>query len=62
MLKTKYQIKGSLLEAINKWKVYSKISKAKDSNEIKYLIDKFLKDNKNAYNHAKPAEFHSAAD
>ena len=28
LLRTKYQIKGDLLEAINKWKTYSKITKA----------------------------------
>jgi hypothetical protein len=35
--------------------------KASKPEEIKYLIEKFLKENHSAYNYAKPAEFHSAA-
>lgn len=50
------------MESINKWKTYSRITKATKPEDITYLIEKFLKEHQHAYNYAKPAEFHSTAD
>lgn len=54
-LRTKYNIRGELLENIDKWKVHSKITKANNPEEIKYLIETFIKANKNSFNYPKPA-------
>lgn len=59
-LKTKHSLRGELLEQINKWKVHSKIAKASSPDEIKYLIENFMKENRNSFNQPKPAEFQSA--
>lgn len=42
--------------------MHTKIVKATSADEIKYIIEKFVKDHSQSYNYAKPAEFHTAAD
>ncbi len=40
----------------------TKISHAKSTDEIKYLIEQFMKSNQSRFNYTKPAEFQTAVD
>lgn len=60
-LRTKFSIKGDLLKTLDNWKKQAKITNAKNSEEIKYILDEFLKEDPNAFNYPKPADFSSTA-
>jgi hypothetical protein len=50
------------LDTLDRWKTQTKIASSKSAEEIKYLIDRFLRDRQNMFNYPKPAEFHTGAE
>lgn len=40
----------------------AKICNANNPEEIKYIIEQFIKDNTSAFNYPKPADFQTATD